>query len=235
MTEQAEVPAGGVAEVSFSLVSLVADSDGDGIPDVDEGTGDPDNDGIPNYLDTDSDNDGMPDGWEVQYGLQPTIDDGDGDADADTLGNADEYLRGCDPTDSDTDDDGLTDGDEVHAYSSDPLNPDTDDDGLADGDEVNSYGTDPTLRDTDGDQFWDNIEVDRVTDPLDLEDHPQPSDVEGDVNCDGAVDALDVQSVINRALGRDNPYPADFADLNGDGLWNALDVQRVINCALGRC
>jgi len=235
MAEQAEVPAGGVAEVSFSLVSLVADSDGDGIPDVDEGTGDPDNDGIPNYLDTDSDNDGVPDGWEVQYGLQPTIDDGDGDADADTLGNADEYLRGCDPTDSDTDDDGLTDGDEVHAYSSDPLNPDTDDDGLADGDEVNTYGTDPTLRDTDGDQFWDNIEVDRVTDPLDLEDHPQPSDVEGDVNCDGAVDALDVQSVINRALGRDNPYPADFADLNGDGLWNALDVQRVINCALGRC
>ena len=35
------------------------DSDGDGLPDSFEGTGDLDNDGIPNYLDLDSDGDGV--------------------------------------------------------------------------------------------------------------------------------------------------------------------------------
>ena len=40
------------------------DSDGDGITDVAEGTGDPDGDGVPNYLDDDSDGDGVPDATE---------------------------------------------------------------------------------------------------------------------------------------------------------------------------
>ncbi len=39
---------------------LDPDSDGDGIPDETEGTGDPDDDDIPNYLDPDSDGDGSP-------------------------------------------------------------------------------------------------------------------------------------------------------------------------------
>ncbi len=51
------------------------DSDGDGLPDDAEGTGDIDNDGIPNYLDLDSDGDGVPDGIDLCYyapGLPPT-------------------------------------------------------------------------------------------------------------------------------------------------------------------
>jgi len=47
------------------------DSDGDGIPDSVEGTGDPDNDGLPNYLDPDSDNDGVPDATEWALGSDP--------------------------------------------------------------------------------------------------------------------------------------------------------------------
>ena len=47
------------------------DSDGDGIYDNVEGTGDPDGDGIPNYLDLDSDGDGLPDDWENDHGLNP--------------------------------------------------------------------------------------------------------------------------------------------------------------------
>ncbi len=39
----------------------ISDQDGDGLSDEYEGTGDPDEDGIPNYLDLDSDNDGAPD------------------------------------------------------------------------------------------------------------------------------------------------------------------------------
>lgn len=51
----------------------------------------------------------------------------------------------------------------------------------------------------------------------------------GDVDGNGAVDAVDVQNVINAALGLgDMP-----CDLDCDGAINAMDVQLVINAALG--
>lgn len=51
-----------------------------------------------------------------------------------------------------------------------------------------------------------------------------------DVNRDDAINAVDVQLVINAALGIDTAYNCDT---NGDGLVNATDVQLVINAALG--
>ncbi len=55
--------------------------------------------------------------------------------------------------------------------------------------------------------------------------------VSGDVDESGQVNAVDVQLVINAALGIDiGPYNAD---INGDGAVNAVDVQLVINIALG--
>jgi len=254
--KNADVPPGGLDEVSFQLVPLVTDSDGDGIPDADEGTNDPDDDGIPNYLDTDSDGDGtpdadegtgdpdqdgvpnyldtdsdddglsdadevnvygtsptsqhsdtdtMPDGYEVQYGLDPTTDDSEDDLDGDGLPNGDEYELGCEPDELDSDEDALTDGDEV-----------------------NEYGTDPTKRDTDGDGASDGYEVQSGTDPVDQDDFPCPK--AGDVNCDDEVNAIDVQLVINAALGL---LVEHDCDLNGDDYTNALDVQLVINAALG--
>jgi hypothetical protein len=53
---------------------------------------------------------------------------------------------------------------------------------------------------------------------------------EADLNADGAVNALDVQLVINAALGLPVIYDCD---LNEDGQVNAIDVQLVINAALG--
>ena len=76
---------------------LDRDADGDGTEDIDEGTGDIDGDGIPNYLDSD-DEDGPA-----------------GDPDGDGLTNAEELRWRTDPLDSDTDDDGVSDGDEVAA------------------------------------------------------------------------------------------------------------------------
>jgi hypothetical protein len=52
-----------------------------------------------------------------------------------------------------------------------------------------------------------------------------------DINGDGVVDAVDIQLVINAALGLD-VAPFD-ADINGTGKVNAVDVQLVINAALG--
>ena len=51
----------------------------------------------------------------------------------------------------------------------------------------------------------------------------------GDVNGDGRVDAVDVQTVVNAVLGTPVPYDCD---IDQDGLLNAIDVQRVIIAVL---
>jgi hypothetical protein len=79
------------------------DSDGDGLLDTFEGTGDADGDGTPDYLDPDSDGDGLPDAVE-----------GSGDPDSDTLPN---YL------DPDSDGDGYSDSSESE-YGTDPYDSD---------------------------------------------------------------------------------------------------------------
>ncbi|MFX0065361.1 MAG: LamG domain-containing protein [Candidatus Hermodarchaeota archaeon] len=62
----------------------------------------------------------MPDGWEVQYSLNPlNATDAADDPDLDGLTNLEEYQTGTDPTDDDTDGDGYLDG-----VDPDPLDPD---------------------------------------------------------------------------------------------------------------
>ena len=58
----------------------------------------------------------------------------------------------------------------------------------------------------------------------------EPTVLPGDVNGDGAVNALDVVAVINAVLGI---QPLLTADVNSDGAVNALDVVFVINQVLG--
>lgn len=120
----------------------------------------------------DSDNDGLPDMWEVIYGLSPSNPgDAAGHLDNDGLSNLVEYQRGTLPNNPDTDGDGLSDGAETGTgiyisptdAGSNPHVPDTDGDGLLDGEEVNAsatypYLTDPNLRDADGDGFGDHFE-----------------------------------------------------------------------------
>ena len=52
-----------------------------------------------------------------------------------------------------------------------------------------------------------------------------------DIDHNGAVNAIDIQFVINAALGLD--IGARSADVNNDNGVNALDIQLVINAALG--
>ncbi|MBT8366450.1 MAG: fibronectin type III domain-containing protein, partial [Deltaproteobacteria bacterium] len=90
--------------ITVSFVALNVDSDGDGVPDDQDEfpldpneTADTDRDGEGNNTDTDDDNDGMPDDWELAYGLDPLKDDAAGDLDGDEVSNINEYNLGTKP------------------------------------------------------------------------------------------------------------------------------------------
>jgi len=104
------------------------DTDGDGIADQREGTGDIDGDGTPNDADDDSDGDGISDADEA--GSDNPCAPRDSDAD----GTPDAY-------DTDSDNDGVPDAEEI-ADGTDPLSTDSDGDGITDLGE-RAAGTDP--------------------------------------------------------------------------------------------
>jgi len=130
---------------------LDTESDGDGKGDAQEGRGDQDGDGIPNYLDP-NDNDGP-----------------DGDLDGDGLTNQKEEQIGTNKTNPDTDGDGLDDYTETQGGQAidtdkdgqiDANDPDDDNDGIptstehtdgqTHGQDVDQDGT-PNYHDTDSD------------------------------------------------------------------------------------
>ncbi|MFM2161473.1 MAG: hypothetical protein RLZZ383_985, partial [Pseudomonadota bacterium] len=177
----------------------LADSDGDGLPDIEEallGT-DP--------LNPDTDGDGLTDGFEVnETGSDPLNPDTDGGGIPDGV----EFEAGNDPLDAaddDSDGDGLTDAQEA-LLGTDPLNPDTDGDGLTDGFEVNETGSDPLNPDTDGGGVPDGVEFEAGGNPLDA----------GDDDADG--DGLSNEE--EDALGTDPLNP----DTDGDGLTDGFEV-----------
>ena len=56
----------------------------------------------------------------------------------------------------------------------------------------------------------------------------------GDLNCDGEVNALDLQLMVNVILGTQTDAAiVARADLNGDVVRNALDLQALDNLILG--
>ncbi|MBN1389811.1 MAG: hypothetical protein JXA22_04110 [Candidatus Thermoplasmatota archaeon] len=130
VTVRAVDASGNAAEIQFTvnILPLDHDNDQDGIPDlVEDENGmdredpsdaleDIDGDGLTNlqeYLngtkmdDDDSDGDGMPDRWEIMYGLDPVTPSSTNDRDMDGKTDLEEYRRGSDPLvhDMDSDDD----------------------------------------------------------------------------------------------------------------------------------
>ncbi len=89
---------------------LLADTDGDGVPDGKE-VADGQNPRGLGVLDVD--HDGMSDTWERANGLDPLRNDRDEDRDEDHLTNWQEYLHKTDPRNPDTDGDTFPDGVEV--------------------------------------------------------------------------------------------------------------------------
>lgn len=70
----------------------------------------------------DADSDAIPDGWEVEHGLDPLFNDAHEDADGDTLDNLLEYEIGTDPNLVDTDQDTYSD-DWEYNHGFNPLDP----------------------------------------------------------------------------------------------------------------
>jgi hypothetical protein len=84
------------------VYSSLVDSDNDGLNDYQEQMLNGSPDYLPGKEDTfidnaDSDGDGVPDGWEVVYGLNPCLNDAAWDSDGDGLSNYEEWVAGTDP------------------------------------------------------------------------------------------------------------------------------------------
>jgi hypothetical protein len=107
--------------ITFIVTEKVSDRDNDGVPDSldncpdvynpDQKNTDKEHENLAGYpagdnlgdaCDPDDDNDGMPDTWELLYGLDSLNPlDAQGDADADGYANLEEYQWGTDPTNPD--------------------------------------------------------------------------------------------------------------------------------------
>jgi hypothetical protein len=98
----------GLLDVDTCIITVnrntVEDSDGDGVSDNQDAFPtdpneflDTDGDGVGNNADTDDDNDGMPDTWELEFGLKPLEDDAADDPDGDDISNINEYNLGLEP------------------------------------------------------------------------------------------------------------------------------------------
>lgn len=167
---------------------VIQDSDIDGIPDSVEDSGDPDSDGIPNYLDDDSDGDGIND--SIGAGADPVNPvNTDGDSDPD-------YL------DLDSDNDRMSDAWE-YVNSLNPLVDDalvdSDNDGFCNLREFLSL-SDPR-NDQDIPAILADVDVDNDTDGIDLttlisdygRNDCSPADLcECDLDADGDVDDIDL-------------------------------------------
>ncbi len=198
VTAVARDAAGNESAGAGVTVDVAQDTDGDGLSDAVEMTGD-----NPTWVDrADSDGDGLCDGPKEVPGVcaagedqnaNGRVDEGEtnpnaADTDGGGVGDGAEVLdRGTDPLDprddacvtaGDCDGDGLTDSQEA-ALGTDPTVADTDGDGLVDGEEA-AWGSDPTDADSDGDGVPDGAEANG-----DGGSDPTRADTDGDGLCDG--------------------------------------------------
>ena len=199
-------------DVSAAELIIDVDIDDDGIPDVNEGAADSDNDGSNNNLDLDSDNDGIPDA--VESGASGNDTDGDGiddTFDVNQTGGIDIDGNGVDDNilPVDTDNDG----------ASDYLDLDSDRDGIPDAIESARSGND-----TDGDGIDDTFDVNQ-TSGVDANGDGIDDNAAIDTDGDAIPDYQDVDS-DNDGLPDFNEAVSSGNDTDGDGIDDTFDVNQ---------
>ena len=135
----------------------------------------------------DSDGDGLPDYYELIYGLDKNSIDSDNDGLTDaqeiyfTNSNPAKYdslIEGVSDANVDNDNDGLTNGEEI-SIGTNPNLEDSDEDGLTDRYEIEVTFSDPNNSDTDGDTLTDGDDVALGFSPLIAD-----TDENGILDCD---------------------------------------------------
>ena len=198
---------------------MMADADGDGIPDSFEGRAagtDTDGDGTADYLDDDSDGDGVPDSAEGGHpGGAPRDADGDGtpdfqdlDSDGNGILDATEGASDLDAdgtpnsSDLDNDGDGIDDTMEIGAMPSTPI--DADHDGMPDF--VDTDSDDDTI--SDHDESTADTDRDGTADRMDT-----------DSDNDGLTDSVEAGDAVLTTIpvDTDSDHVADFRDTDSDG------------------
>jgi len=208
-----DVGTGGTFTIHVTSEDYIADTDYDGLTDLEEYNNcsnprDVDTDGDmlidfveiglgTNLLVNDTDADGLDDGTEIVFGSSPLVED----TDADGLTDFVEFGLASDPSNPDTDGDGLNDSDE-YDFGSSLLKPDSDEDMLLDFDE-HQLGTDPWNPDSDEDELTDGYEVGIGTNPLN-----------NDTDGDGLLDNEELDMGTN----------ASNSDTDGDGLTDFEEI-----------
>jgi hypothetical protein len=219
-----------------SGVSPFADTDGDGISDVDEGSGavDTDRDGTPDSADADSDGDGIPDaveGGDADPRTPPrdtdrdgTPDFRDGDSDGDTIAD---MLEGQGDGDGDGDGNWIdldSDGDNIPDRVELLADPDGDQvpafvDLDSDGDSIPDRTE--TAADSDGDGTGNFLDLDADGDTL-------ADMIEGTVDPDGDqlpafldldADGDSIPDMVEGTADVDADTLPNFLDLDADGDW----------------
>ena len=172
-------PAGGKLSIGHQGVLMI--SDGSELTLVDM-LGDVDGDGIPTW-------------WENQNGLDPE-DPSDAllDTDADGLTSLQEYHSKTEILNADSDKDGLSDGEEVHTHRTDPTNLDSDDDGLNDYNEIYTHLSNPLLSDSDNDKIPDAVEIAYQLDPNNPDDANMDHDSDGHSNLNEYLSATNINN-----------------------------------------